>query len=186
MLNAKYFLSGDQYQVNPDALGNAWFVNAIEYVATPDAEMAALDSLNPGVKAVADRKFSGVLGKAVPKAAGDTIYETTYAPNRLTYKAKSAKGGIAVFSEIFFPWGWNATIDGKPAEIGRVNYVLRALRIPAGTHDIEFTFDPQSLRATNTISVIAVILIYVTVIGAFAVWYLRTARRKRHEAEEIK
>lgn len=179
MLNAKYFLSGEQYEVNPGALGNAWWAQKISYVDNADREMAALDSLDTSTSAVADKKFARVLGKAMPTTPGDTIFETSYAPNRLTYKAHSAKGGIAVFSEIYFPWGWEATIDGKAAPIGRANYVLRALRIPAGTHDIVFTFDPQSMKVTNRISEIAVYAIYILCFGALIFTVLPLARKKR-------
>ncbi len=181
MLNAKYFLSGEQYEVNPDALGNAWWIQKLDYVDNADREMAALDSLDTATAAVADRKFQSTLGNALPKSPGDTIYETTYAPNRLTYKARSAKGGVAVFSEVYFPWGWKATIDGKEASIARVNYVLRALRIPAGSHDIVFTFDPESTKVTNTLSVIAITIIYVLAAGALALVVVRLRGKKRKE-----
>ncbi len=161
MLNTKYFLSGEQYERNPGALGNAWFVDTISYVADADSEMAALDSLDTATAAVADAKFREILGNAIPKAQGDTIYETSYAPNALTYSVNSAKGGIAVFSEIYFPWGWTATIDGKETQIGRVNYTLRALRVPAGRHEIRFSFDPKSVRVTNNISIASVSVIYI-------------------------
>ena len=173
MLNAKYFLSGEQYQVNPEALGNAWFVDSIAYVATPKEEMTALDSIKPGIYAVADDSFRKVLGNATHRQPGDTIYETSYAPNRLTYKSRSAKGNIAVFSEIYFPWGWTATIDGKPAPIGRVDYVLRALKVPAGQHKIEFVFDPQSTKTTNTVAMVSIIAIYVLCFAAIVLWVLR-------------
>lgn len=189
MLNARYFMSGDQVELNPYAMGNAWMVDRVDYVDTPDAEMQALDSINPAAMAVADRKFASVLGNSAPKSAGDTIFETTYAPNRLTYHARSAKGGVAVFSEVFFPWGWQATVDGKPAEIGRVNYVLRAIKLPAGTHSVEFVFDPQSIRVTDTVSVVAVIMVYILCIGALAVWVLRLRREKNspeHPEDSIK
>ncbi len=169
MLNAKYILNGDQYELNPDALGNAWMVNGIAYVDTPNAEMQALDTINPGRYAVADKSFEPILGTASPLQPGDTIYETAYAPNRLTYKSHSAAGNLAVFSEIFFPWGWTATIDGKEAPIGRVDYVLRAMRIPAGDHEIVFTFDPKSLKTTNTVAVISVIVIFLICLVAFSV-----------------
>lgn len=180
MLNAKYILSGDQYEVNPGALGNAWFVSGIDYVADANHEMAALDTLNTAHRAVADAKFKQILGNASTPAPSDTIYETTYAPNRLTYKARSARGGIAVFSEIYFPWGWHATVDGKPVDIGRVNYVLRAIRLTPGTHDIEFRFDPQSLRVTNTLGVTAVIIIFILCLGAigFGVYHLVRSKKK--------
>ena len=179
MLNAKYILSGDSYQVNPGALGNAWYVSKLDYVADADHEMAALDTLDTATAAVADTKFKDVLGNAVVPAAGDTIYETTYAPNRLTYKARSARGGVAVFSEVFFPWGWTATVDGKEVPIGRVNYVLRAIRLQPGTHDIEFRFDPKSLRVTNTLGVSAAIIIYIICAGAVALWVFGLIKRRK-------
>ncbi len=186
MLNTKYFLSGNEYEENPGALGNAWFVSGIDYVADADHEMAALDSLDTRTRAVADKKFSAVLGQTAAPVPGDTVYETSYAPNRLTYKARSAHGGVAVFSEIYFPWGWQATVDGKPAQIGRVNYVLRALRLGPGTHDIEFRFDPKSLHVTNTLGVTAVILIYIICLGAFAYWTWRFVKRlnRQHPGRE--
>lgn len=183
MLNTKYFLDGNEYQVNPEALGNAWIADRLDYVSGADAEMTALDSLDTRHAAVADEKFRNILGAASPKSVGDTIYETSYAPNRLTYKAKSAKGGVAVFSEVYFPWGWHATIDGKQAEIGRANYVLRAMRIPAGEHQIEFRFDPESLRTTNAISIAAVILIYLICAGAIFFWGWNVAKDKKTEQE---
>ncbi|MDE7159753.1 MAG: YfhO family protein [Muribaculaceae bacterium] len=168
MLNTKYVLHSGTYDVNPGALGNAWWVDRVDYVATPDEEMRALDTINPGVSAVADSKFRPMLGQAVAKTPGDTIVMTSYAPNRLNYRAKSKRGGVALFSEIYFPWGWKATVDGKPVEIGRADYVLRALRLPAGEHDVEFVFDPESLSTTNTVSVVCVVLIYLLVAGAVA------------------
>ena len=183
MLNAKYFIADGQVIPNPEALGNAWFVNQLDYVAGADKEMAALDSLDTRNVAVADAKFKNTLGSARPKAEGDTIYETSYAPNRLTYKSSSKAGGVAVFSEIFFPWGWIATIDGKPVEIGRVNYVLRALNVPAGQHEIVFTFDPESIRVTNTLSIISIILIYLLCAGALALGVVKLTRLNKKGKE---
>ena len=180
MLNTKYIISQGQVVQNPDALGNAWFVEKINYVNGPDAEMAGLDSLDTRHMAVADASFRKVIGEAKAKAEGDTIYETTYAPNKLTYKSLSKNGGVALFSEIFFPWGWEATIDGKPAEIGRANYVLRALNIPAGSHEIVFRFDPKSIRVADTFSMISIILIYVLCAGAIAyvAWNVSRSRKQ--------
>lgn len=180
MLNTKYIMSGDSVEVNPDALGNAWFVSEIKYVDTPDAEMLALDTLHPRNTAVADRKFISTLGKAVTPTPGDTIFETSYAPNRLTYKSKSAKGGLAVFSEIYFPWGWEATIDGKKTDIGRVNYVLRAIHIPAGEHEIAMTFNPHSVKTTETVSVVSLILIYILCAGALIIFGMNIVRQRKH------
>lgn len=185
MLNTKYILVDGGYETNPGALGNAWWVSRVDYVDGADAEMAALDSLDTRTAAVADSRFRSTLGQAVAPAAGDTIYETSYAPNRLTYKARSARGGVAVFSEIYFPWGWQATVDGRPAEIGRVNYVLRALRLAPGEHTVEFRFDPQSLRVTNTLGIVSVALIYALCLAALAWWTYRFVRRlnRQHPGE---
>lgn len=180
MLNAKYFMQGDQYELNPSANGNAWFVDGISYVDSPNAEMKALDSLDTRHKAVADTKFRSILGTAAPFAPGDTIYETSYAPNRLTYHAKSAKGGLAVFSEIYFPWGWRATIDGKNVTLGRADYVLRAMKVPAGSHTIEMVFDPQSSKTTDTVAYCGLIAIYISCAGAIG---FAIARMRKKEKE---
>ena len=168
MLNARYMITdpGALPLPNPDAMGNAWFVDRINYTATPDAEIAAIETLQLDSVAVADNRFRPLLGDSKPKSAGDTIFETSYAPNRLTYHADTRNGGVAVFSEVYFPWGWHVTIDGKPAELGRVNYVLRALNIPAGSHTIEMWFDPESLHTTNTVATVAIIAIYLLLIAA--------------------
>lgn len=167
MLNAKYFIAADNsLMVNPDALGNAWFVDRVVTADGADAEMAALDTINPAATAVADSKFAGLLKSASPKAPGDTIFETSYSPGRLTYSATTGKGGVAVFSEVYFPWGWEAEIDGKPVEIARVNYLLRALDIPAGHHKIEMRFNPRSVSATVGIARWSVILIYAGLAAA--------------------
>lgn len=167
MLNAKYIIGHKGELVkNEHALGNAWWVDNVIYANNADGEMNALDTINTATTAVADVKFKDIIGTATPKSAGDTISLTTYAPNRLTYHAKSQKGGVAVFSEIYFPWGWNVTIDDKPVEMARVNYVLRALNVQAGDHKIEMYFDPQSIHTTTTVASVAVILIYLALIAA--------------------
>ena len=179
MLNARYIVGMDgRPLLNPEAMGNAWWVEKLSYVDNADAEMAGLSRINPAVEAVADSRFRATLGDGAAVAPGDTIYETTYAPDRLTYRAKSANGGVAVFSEVYFPWGWEVTIDGKPAEIGRVNYVLRALRVPAGEHEIVMTFDPKSLRATTALATVSIILIYIAAAAAF---FFAVCPRKRKE-----
>ena len=167
MLNTRYFILDDQtVQRNPDALGNAWFVDSLTYVNNADQEMAFLDNFNPAVSAVADAKFKQQLGEARAVQPGDTIYETTYAPNHLTYKSHSAAGGLAVFSEVYFPWGWKVTVDGKPVEMGRVNYILRALQLPAGDHEIDFKFAPDEVGKTESLATAAVIGIYLLLLLA--------------------
>lgn len=178
MLNTKYFITMVQdttgnsqmiAQQNPEAYGNAWFVDNIVVAPNANAEMEALSdtTINLRRTAIVDKNFASKLGKATPVMAGDTIFETSYAPDRLTYHVNSQNGGVVVFSEVYFPWGWHATIDGKKADIARANYVLRAIKVPAGSHTITMWFDPDSLRATNTISVIAVWIIYAICLVAF-------------------
>lgn len=182
MLNTRYVVQhGDSLPMfNPKAAGNAWLVDNVRYVDTPDEEIAALENLDVASEAVADRRFAAVVGESVAKMPGDTIFETSYAPNRLTYHASTSRGGVAVFSEVFFPWGWHATVDGKPAEIGRVNYILRAIRIPAGSHTVEMWFRPQSLQTTGTVATVAIIMIYMLLAGAL-VGALTGPRRKGGE-----
>lgn len=165
MLNAKYFINGpsatDVYP-NPDALGNAWFVDNISYVDSPDDEFLELSVIDPASQAVADKKFEKILGTSRPVAPGDFIRLTSYAPDKLSYKARSTNGGVAVFSDVFFPWGWEATIDGKPVEIGRVNYILRAIPVPAGDHEIIMSFNPP-VKAVDTIATVAIFILYILI-----------------------
>lgn len=176
MLNAKYFIIDGQAMPNPDACGNAWFVDRIDYVADANAEMKGLDSIQPRTMAVSDQAFRATLGQATPSAPGDTIYQASYAPNQLHYRYRSAKGGVAVFSEIYFPWGWKATVNGKETPIGRVDYVLRAMRLPAGEGEVVMTFDPQSTKVTNRIGVASVSLIFLLCAAAIGIPLLRRRR----------
>ncbi len=174
MLNARYVITGDQrapIMRNNHALGNAWFVDSIVWVDGADSEMAALDAskLDLTHQAVADRRFAGELGKCAPILPGDTLYLTSYTPNEVRYHADTANGGIGVFSEIYFPWGWHATIDGKEVPLARVNYILRALAVPAGSHDIVMRFAPESIRTSSNVAYACVTLIYLLLIAAIFV-----------------
>ncbi len=182
MLNAKYFLTDGGYSENPEAFGNAWFVDTLTYVGNSKEEMDALSNLTNRNTAVADKKFADVIGTPLPIAEGDTIYETSYAPNKLTYKAHSAKGGIALFSEVYFPWGWKATVNGKVTPIGQADYVLRALRLPAGDSEIVMTFEPETVKKANNIAMASVILIYLLALGALANWLYGLLRVKNQES----
>lgn len=179
MLNTKYIINGDTYDVNPHALGNAWLVDSVAYVATPDAEMAALDTIDPGRTAVADRSFESVLGSAPRPVAGDTVYLTSYAPNRLTFRSRTSAGAVAVFSEIWFPWGWHATVNGQSAALARADYVLRAMRLPAGEAEIEMVFDPESLHVTGTVSTVSVVIIYLLIAAAAGILAVTLYRKEK-------
>ena len=181
MLNARYVINpadakaggAPQLVRNEGALGAAWLVGKVKYVDNADAEMAALATLDPAAEAVADRRFSEALGQAPSLVPGDTVLLKKYTPNTLTYSVTTRNGGIAVFSEVWFPWGWKATIDGNPAPLARVNYVLRAMRVPAGTHTVVMTFDPDSLHTTGAIAYACVSLIYLLVLLALFCYVTR-------------
>lgn len=178
MLNAKYIVAKGQVVENPDAMGNAWLVDEVKFADGADAEMAELANIDVKHQAVADKKFKGIIAEKAIKSPSDTIYEVTYAPNKLTYHVETQKGGIAVFSEVYFPWGWNAEIDGEKAEIGRVNYILRAMNVPAGKHTIVMTFDPQSIHTTMYIATVAVVIIYVLVFAAIVLSIVKVKRKE--------
>ena len=180
MLNARYVIvpgqggRGAELIVNPAAQGPAWLVNRISYVDNADQEMAAFDTLDPVTQAVADRRYIDVLGESVPTAApGDTVVLDKYTPNRLTYTVTTQNGGLCVFSEVWFPWGWKATVDGEPAPLGRVNYILRAMRVPAGKHTVVMTFDPDSLHVTGAVAYGCVTVVYLLCLLAVALWLMR-------------
>ena len=158
MLNTRYFifpLQGGQTVPldNPFALGNAWFVDEVQYVDDANEEIEAIHGFNPLQTAVVDKKFE-TLVKAVSSDSTATIELVSYEPNYLKYEVNSDKGGTVVFSEIYYP-GWQSSIDGEEAPHGRANYILRAMNVPAGKHVVEFKFDPDSLHVTETIAFIA-------------------------------
>ena len=158
MLNTRYFifpLQGGQTVplANPFALGNAWFVDEVDYVNNANEEIEAIHGLNPIEKAVVDKKFESVI-QSLPSDSTATIELVAYEPNYLKYEVSSDKGGTVVFSEIYYP-GWKSTIDGQEVAHGRANYILRAMNVPAGQHVVEFRFDPTSLHVTENIAFVA-------------------------------
>ena len=166
---------------NPDVLGAAWFVGTVRQAGSADEEMAAMKTLNPRDSAVVDKRFAAELGNlpATLDHTGSTIQLTSYRPDKLTYQANAVRDGLAVFSEIYYRGheDWQAFIDGKPAPHLRANYVLRAMRIPAGNHTIEFRFDPPLARIGDTIDLICNVLL-IALIG-FVIF--REGRRRRTE-----
>jgi uncharacterized membrane protein YfhO len=173
MLNMRYAIlplqGGETVPVkNPYAYGNAWFVDEVQYVENANQEMDALGKLNLRHQAVADQKFKEQLGVAKVQDNTSVVTLTAYEPNHLTYNVQSGKGGVVVFSEIYYP-GWTATVDGRPADLGRVDYVLRALQVAPGTHQVELMFYPKSINTTETIAYMAyaVLLIAILLIAYF-------------------
>lgn len=180
MLNAKYFivpLQGNattQLQ-NPYAQGNGWFVDKLTYVADANAEYAEVGKIDVSHEAVADKKFEAVLGQTAANDSTASVVLTKYEPNNMTYTVNSAKGGVVVFSEVYYP-GWSATIDGQPAELGRVNYILRALNVKAGKHEVVLDFHPSSISITETIAYTALAVLLLAICAAlFVEWKKRKA-----------
>ena len=170
MLNMKYAIlgtkdSGKVPVMNPWANGNAWFVDKVQYVDDADAELASLHGLATKHVAVADKKFQQVLGdEALQSDSTAKVTLTAYEANRLAYEVNSQKGGVVVFSEIYYP-GWTCTVDGQNTPIARADYVLRAIRIPAGKHTVVMTFDPQTVHLTETIAYTALAILALLLIG---------------------
>ena len=171
MLNTKYFifpLQGGQTLPlpNPHALGNAWFVKDVQYADNANEEIEAIHGLDPSETAVVDKRFESVV-KPMTCDSMATIRLVAYEPNRLKYEVNSNTGGTIVFSEIYYP-GWRSSIDGQEVPHGRANYILRAMNVPAGQHEVEFSFDPVSLQVTENIANIALgLLALVALVMAF-------------------
>lgn len=181
MLNTRYFITTDPQQPvqrNTQALGNAWFVQKLIPVNSPDEELAALTTLHPATEAVVDVSKFPVKQKAFD-ATGSQIRLTAYEPNHLQYEVNAAADGFVVFSEIYYQDGWNAYLDGKLVDHIRVNYLLRGMPVPAGKHTIAFIFEPREYQIGNTVTWISSILMLTIVVGG--IFY--ALRTKAPEAE---
>ena len=172
MLNTKYFIVSDKEtrqpfkQTNPGALGNAWTVDEIRWVENADAEIAALSGFNPAREAIVDQRFQPVLeGFTALHDSTASIRLVSYEPNHLVYEYQSQLPQMVVFSEIFYSKGWNAYINGKPAQHIRANYVLRAMTVPAGNHEIVFSFEPASYERGKKIALASSIGIVLLILG---------------------
>ena len=168
MLNTKYFIfplqGGQTVPIqNPYVYGNGWFVDQITYVDNANKEIETVGKIDLRHQAVADVKFKTQLGEAAVQDTASIVKITSYEPNRLTYDVNSGKGGVLVFSEIYYP-GWTATVDGEAVELGRVNYILRAIHIQPGQHQVELAFFPKSVDMTETIAYIAFVLLLLILI----------------------
>lgn len=188
MLNTKYVITKGQDgqaipQRNPDAMGNAWFVDSIVVANTPNEESDALKTINVKNTAVTDVKFSEFVNSGLSHDSLATVKEISYAPNKLVYESQSEKDGTIVFSEVYYPYGWKAYIDGQETPHFRANYLLRALNVPAGKHSIEFVFDPDSIKSAKPIALICYVILYGLIIFAVgkSVYGFVRSRRKQEE-----
>lgn len=184
MMNTRWFILPGQNNIhipvqNNAAYGNAWFVDDVKWVEDANEELGGLRQVSLRHTAVIDRRFSQLFdGKTLDGAKGDataTIRQTHLASDEVTYEADSKKGGLVVFSEIYYP-GWTATIDGQPTDIGRADYVLRAMYVPAGKHTIHMEFHPKSVEQTELVANISFAAL-ILIIAAAIVMKVR-ARRK--------
>ncbi len=172
MLNTRYFIVPDREtnrplpQRNPGALGPAWFVKEFKLVANADSEITALTDFVPSQTAIIDVRFKDQLAGFNPKYDSTGVIKlTAYKANHLTYTTKLQSNQLAVFSEIYYDKGWNAYIDGKPVPHLRANYVLRAMKIPAGNHTIEFKFEPKTYYTGEKIALAGSVLVLLIFVG---------------------
>lgn len=168
MLNARYFIlplqDGQTVPVqNPYVYGPAWYVDNLTYVDKANAEIERVGKMDIRHEAVADKRFEAQLKTAVKQDSTSVVKLTSYMSDRLTYDVNSSKGGVIVFSEVYYP-GWTATVDGQPVELGRVNYLLRAVNVAPGKHKIELAFHPKSVTTTETIAYVAYAVLLLAIL----------------------
>lgn len=181
MLNTRYLI------FNPDAapltnnyaMGAAWFVADTHIAGNADEALKLIGQVDLSQVAVVEQQFANSVASLDTDSVAGSVELDFYAPNRLRYKSISTQTQLAVFSEIYYPAGWSARIDGESAEILRVNYLLRGLVIPAGHHDIEFSFEPQSFRYGQVISTIGSVIIVL--LAALTIWLKRKGKLKDKE-----
>ncbi|MBA3648346.1 MAG: YfhO family protein [Chitinophagales bacterium] len=187
MLNAKYIIvpskdQGEQVQPNPGALDNAWFADSIKIVQDADEEMSALNDFNPATTAIIDKRYSSQLSGYNPvDDLTSSIVLEKYEPNDLIYKSTSSKDRVAVFSEIYYQPGWNAYLDGKKTDHFRCNYILRGMRIPGGSHTIEFKFEPASYYVGEKVAYASSVLVLLLLTGAGLREFLKYRTRNRNQ-----
>ncbi len=189
MLNVKYVIQQDQEgqrypAVNPEANGNAWFVKKIREVKNANDELLGLKDFDGKNEAIVNtEKFPTVNQFNFQVDSTATIQLIDYKPNHLTYESRNSRMGVGVFSEMYYQPGWNAYIDGKPTEHFKANYVLRALKIPAGKHTIEFKFEPPVVEKGSKIALASSILLGLVVLGGVAYNFWLARKKKETTAE---
>ena len=180
MLNTKYIVFPDnmgnpRIQLNTEANGNAWFVQKVKLVETADEEIKALDSLNTKAIAIINTEYKKLIPDAAfAKDSLNTIALTGYKANELKYHSKASSEQLAVFSDVYYKDGWNAYIDGKLTPYFRADYVLRAMMVPAGSHEVVFRFEPEVIKKGSTITLFSYALLILIPLG----WYFLDKRKK--------
>ena len=179
MLNARYFImplqDGKTVPIlNPYVYGPAWFIDRVTYVDNANKEIEAVGKIDLGREAVADTRFKDVLKTSAAQDSTSSVKITKYMSDQIEYDVYSKNGGVIVFSEVYYP-GWTATVDGQPAQLGRANYLLRALNVAPGQHKVVLTFRPKSVTVTETVAYVA----YAILLLAIAVVAYLGYRKKR-------
>ena len=180
LLNARYFIlplqDGKTVPIqNPYVHGPAWFVDKISYVDNANKEIETVGKLDLRHEAVADKRFEGVLKAAARQDSTSRVKLVSYMSDNLKYEVSSSKGGVIVFSEVYYP-GWTATVDGQPVELGRVDYLLRAVNVAPGKHTVELAFKPKSVTVTETMAYISyAILLGLIALGVYMEWRKKKA-----------
>ena len=175
MLNTKYVITENpsngqpEAQLNAGALGNSWFVKGFSFAKNADDEMNKLNTLNTKDSAVIDIRYEKTAGPQPVFDSSASIKMLENLNDKITYKSNASKPQFAVFSEIYYPYGWDAFIDGKKTDYLRVNYVLRGMPVPAGEHTIEFRFEPATVIVSDRFSMWSSILLYLMLIAG--IWY---------------
>ena len=186
MLNTKYFIVPNPQtgkpmaQLNPGAFGNCWLVSGIKYVTNADEEMAALDRTDLKDTAVVENKFKAQIKQSPAPDSSAFIKLKQNLNDKIDYTFHSSTPQFAVFSEIYYPRGWNVFIDGKEADYVKTDYVLRGMYVPAGDHEIEFRFEPKSYTNGRLISIIANLLVILIVIATIVFYIKRKNKPDAH------
>ncbi len=186
MLNTRYIIyNPEQAPIeNPFGYGNAWFVDKVSQVENADAEIAAMNTLRPLQEAVTDKRFSTYLeGLAIVPDPEAVIQLESYRPNKLTYTSHTSSEQFAVFSEIYYYPGWQAYIDGQPVDHIRVDWTLRGLRVPAGTHEIVFEFRPKAYVIAANITAYSSFLILLLVVAAIGYSLFKMYKEKDRQED---
>ncbi len=186
MLNTKYIIYNPEQPPIPNFHhdGNAWFVDSYRFANTADEEMTALNNLDPKKEAILDKKFAENLdGLQIIPDSMAKIDLTKYTPDRLEYKSVSEKGGLAVFSEIYYPYGWKAYIDGKQVPISRADWTLRAIPVPAGEHQIVMEFDHDGVKICGIVTTTSSGLLMLILIAFILFYFYQTSRNRKNKLE---
>ena len=182
MLNAKYIITQNGLQVNPEVMGPAWFVDSLVWAPTADEEIAALNNINVQKETVVNERFKNEVGEFDKSSPEDSVSLVSYEPDQLVYHTNTQGNRLLVFSEIYYP-DWTVTIDGKPADYVEANYALRAMTIPGGSHEIEFTFKPSYFTQANSLSMAFYYIIMAMVVALVGYSLYREVKKAQTASE---